>query len=103
MTTETDKLNTGADGSRDLGLDTGQGSLAVKAIDAQENPQPIKASGPCDGLQGSAKLLCQAKNKRNTIEINSGVFLSEGRADAAPNKGHKFIIKGTGFKYKYGF
>ena len=78
---------------RDLGLSSGN-TLAGNTLEQQN------AQDPCAGKTGNLLSICRLQETGKQWEVRNGVFFSEGRADEA---GGGLIVKGNGFKYKYGF
>jgi hypothetical protein len=78
---------------RDFGLSSGT-TLAEGTLEQQT------AQDPCEGKTGNLLSVCRLQQTGKQWEVRNGVFFSEGRADEA---GGGLIIKGSGFKYKYGF
>jgi len=118
MTTKTNALNLDAGTSlaggaatetntRDLGTST---SLVggMTSLETQTEADLLAAGSqdvadPCAGKTGALLSACRLGQTGKQWEVRNGIFFSESRADKAPNDGSKFIIKGDGIKYKYGW
>ncbi len=64
------------------------------------NTAEEEVNDPCSGKRGAVLKACRLAQLGKQWERSNGVFFNEGRADAA---GGGLVIKGSGFKYKWGF
>lgn len=93
MTTPTETNTPTETKVRDLGLSSGTTAIS-SSLEQQD------AQDPCEGKSGTLLSACRLQQSGKQWEARNGIFFSEGRADEA---GGGLIIKGSGFKYKYGF